>query len=88
MSESYEREAVVAAAQAELAPAVGRTMAGAAVRAQCEKLGLDAGRITAEQLATLLDRLTLGLVVFVGRGQAEEIRGRIRARLATAGGGR
>jgi hypothetical protein len=93
MSDTYDRLAVLDAAQAELAPAIGRTMAGAAVRAQCEKLGIDGGAMTAEQLGKLLDRLALGLVVFVGRGNAEAIRDRIRARLApaaaaTARGGR
>ncbi len=84
MSDTYDRQAVLDAAQAELAPAIGRTMAGAAVRAHCEKLGLDGGALTAEQLGKLLDRLALGLVVFVGRGNAEKIRDRIRARLAPA----
>jgi hypothetical protein len=74
--------------QAEIAPAIGRSMASAAIAAHCQKLGIVGERLTPAELDALLARLALGLVVFVGDHQAREIGGRIRAQLAPLAVGR
>lgn len=88
MGQNYERQAVVQVMQAEIAPAIGRSMAAAAIGAHCAKLGILGERLTPDQLEALLTRLALGLVVFVGDRQAREIGGRIRAQLSPVAGGR
>lgn len=67
-----------------LAPLVGPNMARAAARGQCEKLGLDAERLSPAGLARLVDALEPGLHVFVGRERAAGALAPIRRALAAS----
>jgi hypothetical protein len=84
---TYDRRAVQDVLQAEVAPAIGRTMAAAAIGLHFQKLGVLGQRLTPDQLEAVLARLSLGLVVFVGDRQTREITARIRSRLAPRAGG-
>jgi hypothetical protein len=65
-----------------LAPIVGETMAGSSPVALARKLGFDGPHLTPIQAATLIERVCLGLVVFVGRQRATSAQREIEEALA------
>jgi hypothetical protein len=79
-----DREAALARIVAVLKPYLGATMAEAATRTHCEKLGLAGNLVSAEQLEALLGRLASGLAVFVGREKTAQVVEEIRQSLASA----
>ncbi|HEV8582555.1 MAG TPA: hypothetical protein VGX68_26105 [Thermoanaerobaculia bacterium] len=66
-------EEVLDAIRLVLAPYVGSLMARSAVVAHCRDLGIAGDLISREQLDALLERLGLGLVIFVGREKTAEV---------------
>jgi hypothetical protein len=73
---------VVELIRASLAPIVGETMAASSPLALARKLGFDGPHLTPAQAATLIERVCLGLVVFVGRQRAMSAQQEIEAALA------
>lgn len=65
-----------------LAPIVGETMAGSSPVALARKLGFEGPHLTPSQAATLIERVCLGLVVFVGRQRATSAQREIEEALA------
>jgi hypothetical protein len=71
--------------QASLSPYVGRLMASTAAAAHCRTLGIDGDRIDGVQIDQLLEKLTLGLVIFVGKDKTDAVIASIRRALESLG---
>jgi hypothetical protein len=67
-----------------VAPVLGETMARSAAKAHCEKLGVS-GEMTPQQVAALIDRMGMGLNVFVGRERSQAVVAELRRSLEPAG---
>lgn len=80
-----ERSAVVRQIVTVLAPYLGATMAEAATRTHCEKLGITGDAISPEQTEALIGKLGSGLSVFVGREKSAVVVQEIRKALGTSG---
>jgi len=67
-----------------VAPYLGETMAQAAARAHCQKLGIaiDGSEITRDQLDALVKKVAQGLNIFVGREKAAVVVEQIHAAMA------
>jgi hypothetical protein len=63
---------------ASLSPYVGRLMASTAAVAHCRTLGIDGDQINGHQIEQLLEKLGLGLVIFVGKDKTEAVISSIR----------
>lgn len=63
-------DAVVAEVTRLLAPVLGESMARASTQVHAQKLQIQDGRVTPEQVEALLGKLGSGLAVFVGREKA------------------
>jgi len=61
-----------------LTPYIGKTVAQTTIRMQCKALGIAPENLTAGQMPSLIDRITVGLRVFVGADKA----GRIKAEMS------
>jgi hypothetical protein len=70
---SAAKEQVLRVVVDAMVPLVGATMAQASVRGVCERLALSDGQISREQMRKLLEELTPGLHVFIGRAKAESL---------------
>ena len=70
-----------------LTPHVGRTMAEASTRAQCQKLGLNGPTLAPDQAEALIAKLGSGLAVFVGRQTSASVVEEMRRAVAAAPGG-
>lgn len=57
-----------------LTPYLGRTVAQTTLRMQCKALGISPESFSAAQLPQLIERVTVGLRVFVGAEKANMIR--------------
>lgn len=62
-----------------LTPYLGRTVAQTTIRMQCKALSISPEALTTAQLPSLIDRVTVGLRVFVGAEKANQIRGEMSA---------
>jgi hypothetical protein len=69
MSASFQRSTpeVLEAIHQVLAPYVGRLMARTAASAHCRDLGIDSAVMSRPQIESLLDKLGLGLIIFLGK---------------------
>lgn len=70
LADLYSREAVIELIRAALSPIVGETMAASSPAALARKLGYEGPHLTPSQATTLVERVCVGLVVFVGRQRA------------------
>jgi hypothetical protein len=84
---SVPRDRFVSAVIETLAPFVGKSMAGAAVRLQLEKLGASGPTLSADHVEQLLGALAPGLNVFLGRPTTRTALDQVRAALDLRGGG-
>jgi malonyl CoA-acyl carrier protein transacylase len=66
-----------------VAPVLGETMARAAPRSQCAKLGIDGAQIDAEQVEALIAKVASGLNIFVGREKASALVQQMRYAIET-----
>ena len=82
LADLYSREAVIELIRASLAPIVGETMAASSPLALARKLGFEGPHLTPSQATTLVERVCLGLVVFVGRQRATYAQREIEEALA------
>jgi hypothetical protein len=73
MTNRLPREAALATVVRTVTPYLGQTMAQAAVEMHRQKLGIEGAHITAEMLETLVQRISMGLIIFVGRDKADLI---------------
>jgi hypothetical protein len=73
---------VVELIRAAIAPIVGETMAASSPQALARKLGFEGPHLTPSQAVTLIERVCLGLVVFVGRQRATAAQQEIERALA------
>jgi hypothetical protein len=64
---------VLEAIRLVLAPTGGSLMARSAAVAHCRDLGIGGDFVSREQVDALLERLGLGLVIFVGRDKTAEL---------------
>jgi hypothetical protein len=71
--------------QASLSPYVGRLMASTAAVAHCRTLGIDGDQIDGDQIDQLLEKLKLGLVIFVGKDKTDAVIASIRRALEALG---
>lgn len=71
--------------QATLSPYVGRLMASTAAAAHCRTLGIHGDRIDGGQIDQLLEKLKLGLVIFVGKDKTDAVIASIRRAIETLG---
>ena len=67
------REIVLETLVRTLAPYLGKTMAQAAVETHTHKLGIADLNMTAAQLDALMDKMSAGLIIFVGRDKTVTI---------------
>jgi hypothetical protein len=70
---------------ASLSPYVGRLMASTAAKAHCQTLGIDGAEIDGGQIEQLLEKLSLGLVIFVGKDKTEAVIASIRRAVEALG---
>lgn len=75
-------DAVVTAVTRLLAPVLGESMALASTQAHGQKLEIQDGRVTADQVEALVSKLGSGLAVFVGREKAAALATEMRAAVA------
>ena len=68
-----------------ISPYLGRTMAQSSLVAHCKRLGIDVQQIQHSQVDRLLQELSLGLNVFIGREKSEKVVRDIRVSLSGAG---
>ena len=64
-----------------IAPYIGDTMARSAAQAQCQKLGVEGGSLSPEQLEALLAKLGSGLNIFLGRDKSAQVMTEVRRAL-------
>lgn len=76
-----DREEILSAIEEVIAPYIGKTMAGASTRVQCEKLGLHEDTLTPDQYEALVFLIAKALRVFVGSAKTDEIVTKIRRKL-------
>ncbi len=69
-----------------LAPYLGSSMARAATEGHCRQLGIDGAEMSEEQLEALVERLTLGLHIFVGRSNSAQLATALRDEITRRGG--
>ena len=62
-----------------LSPFIGQMMAQSSIQLHCKRLGIDTSRIDGSQIEQLLQQLSLGLNIFIGRDKTEVILRDIRA---------
>lgn len=60
--------------EAILSPYLGHSVAQATIRLQCKALNTTPESLSHDQMPSLIDRLTIGLRVFVGADKANQIR--------------
>jgi hypothetical protein len=82
LADLHSRETVIELIRISLAPIVGETMAASSPVALARKLGFEGPHLTPGQAATLIERVCLGLVVFVGRQRATSAQREIEEALA------
>lgn len=75
-------DAVVAEVTRLLAPVLGESMARASTQVHGQKLQIQDGRVSAEQVEALLGKLGSGLAVFVGREKAAALASEMRTAVA------
>jgi len=75
-------DAVVAEVTRLLSPVLGESMARASTQAHGQKLQIQDGRLTADQVEALLGKLGSGLAVFVGREKAAALAAEMRSAVA------
>lgn len=78
-------DAVVAEVTRLLAPVLGESMARASTQAHGQKLQIQNGQVTGEQVEALLGKLGSGLAVFVGREKAATLTADLRTAVAQLG---
>lgn len=70
---------------AVVSPYLGETMAKASVSAHCQKLGINGSEPTGPELEALVEKLALGLNIFLGRTKTGAVVEEIRRALAAKG---
>lgn len=75
-------DAVVAEVTRLLSPVLGESMARASTQAHGQKLEVQDGRLTPDQVEALLSKLGSGLAVFVGREKAAALATEMRTAVA------
>jgi hypothetical protein len=76
-----ERTAVVQTIVEEVSPFLGVLMARTSVDLHCRNLKVDGSTVTPAQIDALLQKLAMGLNVFIGRQKSEQVVQQIRSRL-------
>jgi hypothetical protein len=66
-----------------LTPYLGRLMAGTAAVAHCRDLGIDGAVMEPRQLEQLLEKLHLGLTIFLGKEKTALVVSAIRQEVST-----
>ncbi len=86
MPPSLPTERVVETIRSAIAPFVGDTMARASTVALARKLGVGGPLVTDQQALALVDKVSQGLNVFIGRDRAAQVQGEILRLLAAVEG--
>ena len=71
-----------------LTPYVGRLMARTAAAAHCQDLGIYSATMTRPQIDALLDKLGLGLIIFVGKEKSAAVVSSMRQAIDSLGDAR
>lgn len=87
MMQAFRRNTgeVLEVIQASLSPYVGRLMASTAAAAHCRTLGIAGDWIDGGQIDQLLEKLKLGLVIFVGKDKTDAVIASIRRAIELLG---
>jgi hypothetical protein len=81
-----ERETALRRIEETIGPFIGRHMAKAAIQLHCQKLGIPEGRITVEQVRSVLDGIGKGMFVLVGQEKTKHLLREIEAGLGLDSG--
>jgi hypothetical protein len=69
-----------------LMPYLGKLMASTAAVAHCETLGIRGAVVEQPQVDQLVEKLRLGMIIFVGREKAERVAADLRHGISTVRG--
>lgn len=69
-----------------IGPFIGRHMAKASIQLQCQRLGLTDGRITVQQLRSVLEGIGKGMLVLVGQEKTKHLLRELEKSLGIEGG--
>lgn len=69
-----------------IGPFIGRHMAKASIQLQCQKLGITDGRITVQQLRSVLEGIGKGMLVLVGQEKTKKLLRELERGLGLEGG--
>jgi reverse gyrase len=84
--DTFEREAVCAKIVENVTPYLGQTMARASVQTHLQKLGIDGQDVTIDQIEALVNKIGMGLVIFVGRDKSAQIVRELHSAVRSMGG--
>ena len=75
MAEPYRKSTgeVLRVIHQELSPYVGKLMASTAAAAHCRELGFHGAVLETREVDQLLQKLQLGLIIFLGRDKTEAV---------------
>jgi hypothetical protein len=77
MSATHYAETIVRA----ITPYVGQMMARSSLELHCKRLGADPSNLNLKQLDALLQQLSLGLKIFIGREKTDTLMRELRTSL-------
>lgn len=67
-----------------MAPYIGKTMAQSSIEMHCKKMGISSESMDGHQVEELLNRLALGLNIFIGRDKTVALVSEIRSGMETS----
>ena len=68
-----ESEPALRRIEEAIGPLIGRHMAKASIQVQCQRAGVNDGKITTEQLRAVLDGIGKGMFVLVGQEKTKAL---------------
>ena len=74
---------ILAAIANAMAPYIGNTMARSSIEMHCKKMGISSESMEGHQVDELLNRLALGLNIFIGRDKTVALVREIRSGMGT-----
>ena len=85
MPATFDKQRVLTIVESTITPYIGRAMAQAATKVQCEKLGFDSENMTQTEVKALLERIGQAMLVFVGKEKADQLLVEINATIGLGG---
>jgi reverse gyrase len=82
----FDCEAVCARIVEDVTPYLGQTMAQASVLTHRQKLGINEQDVTLDQVEALVNKIGMGLIIFVGRDKSAQIVRELHSAVRAMGG--